>query len=371
MRKLRLAAGIVLASLVAAPLLLPAGQRKKREEITQTLEIPKDPPLAVTAETARLAFHVSQLSAKGLLSQQLRDALKDVERQARGGTIVKLRAFVAGSGDMRRVQSIVSETFTDKRKPIPALSVVQVGGLPLTGAQVVLEAVSVARRAQNPHGIAFFAGQQVSAGGALEPVAGLAKKAIANLQTAMQASGAEPGDVLQVTCLLTTLSDVNDVRGQIYTAFPRAAANHVQVQRAAYRSIAECEAVARLSQPPKGGLVMLNPAGLPHSPHSSQVALVGAPKVILSGTQLGFGSREDDIRLAFQRLEKAIEPLGGTLRRVAMAHLYPLSDGMSGAIRKVRGEFCDMANPPASTMLTFEGLPSLDATFAIEVVAVP
>ena len=92
--------------------------------MTQVLQLPKDPPSAVVAETARLGFYVSPLSSRGLLSQQVRDALKAMQRNLGGANIVKLRAFVAGSGDMRRVQAIVSETFTERRLSLPALSVV-------------------------------------------------------------------------------------------------------------------------------------------------------------------------------------------------------------------------------------------------------
>src|SRR5207249_9902106 len=95
----------------------------------------KDPPRALLAKTARLGFYVPLLSSRGLLSQQVRDALKAMQRNLGGANIVKLRAFVAGSGDMRRVQAIVSETFTERRLSLPALRVVQVGGLPLEGAQ--------------------------------------------------------------------------------------------------------------------------------------------------------------------------------------------------------------------------------------------
>ena len=80
---------------------------------------------------------------------------------------MKLRAFVAGSGDMRRVQAIVSETFTERRLSLPALSVVQVGGLPLEGAQVVIEATSVGKKDVNPNGLVFIAGQQAASPGAL------------------------------------------------------------------------------------------------------------------------------------------------------------------------------------------------------------
>src|ERR1700691_6140709 len=89
------------------------GKKKTNEEpVTQTLPVLKDPPGAISAETARLVFHVSPLSSKGLLSQQVRDALKALLAENHNATVVKLRAFVAGSGDLRRVQQIVSEVFT-------------------------------------------------------------------------------------------------------------------------------------------------------------------------------------------------------------------------------------------------------------------
>src|SRR5688572_3881101 len=146
----RLAICIAIGLLLLPSVALSAAKKKKPKkeppEITQVLELPKDPPQTVVAPTERLSFHVSPLSAKGLLSQQIRDALKALWSSARGAQIVKIRAFVAGSGDMRRVPAIVSEMFTDKRQPLPAVSVVQVGGLPLDGAQVVLESISVEKK---------------------------------------------------------------------------------------------------------------------------------------------------------------------------------------------------------------------------------
>src|SRR5438067_11424619 len=113
----------LLAALLALAVTVYPFEKKKNEEITQTLELPKDPPATVTAETARLVFHVSPLSGKGLLSQQVRDALKALLKTANGATVVKLRAFVAGSGDLRRVPAIVSETFALKHLPLPRFSV--------------------------------------------------------------------------------------------------------------------------------------------------------------------------------------------------------------------------------------------------------
>ena len=73
------------------------------------------------------------------MSQQVRDALKALARLNHGATIVKVRAFVAGSGDLRRVKDIVAEEFTERKQPLPAVSTIQVGLLPLPGAQVVIE----------------------------------------------------------------------------------------------------------------------------------------------------------------------------------------------------------------------------------------
>jgi hypothetical protein len=42
---------------------------------------------------------------------------------------------------------------------------------------------------------------------------------------------------------------------------------------------------------------------------------------------------------------------------------------VAGLVRQVRPEFYRKDSPPASTMLAFEGLPSLDASFGIEVMA--
>ena len=132
--------------------------KKDEEPPTQVLPPLTDPPDAVVAETARLSFQVSPLSNKGLLSQQIRDALKALLHDNHGAQIVKLRAFVAGSGDLRRVQTIMVEEFTDRKLALPVLSTIQVGALPMVGAQVVIEAASVERREVNPGGLAFYPG---------------------------------------------------------------------------------------------------------------------------------------------------------------------------------------------------------------------
>jgi len=268
------------------------------------------------------------------------------------------------------VQAIVSEVFTDRRLALPALSVIQVGALPQEGAQVVLESMGVSKKPVNPHGLAFISGQAASAERPLLPAAPLVEKSVAQLRTALRAAGLDSKDVLRATCYLSTLEDFAAVRGRVAAEFSQAALNFVQRQRAPVFSLAECEAVARLKAAPAAGLQFLNPPELAGSPAYAQIALVNAPRVALTGTQLAFGYTEADARLAFQRLGKALDQVGASFDELAMSNIYPLSGSIAELAGKVRGEFFNRTRPPASTMLPFEGLPSLDAAFAIDVVGI-
>ncbi len=360
----------LLALVGALAVTLSSWAKKKKEEETQVLQLPKDPPSAITADTRRLVFHVTPLSAKGLLSQHTRDALKWLLRSTNGSTVVKLRAFVAGSGDMRRVRELVSETFTEHRLALPVLSVVQVGALPLGQAQVVMESTAVAKKAVNDYGLVYISGQGASANEPLNPVLPLAEQSLARLATAVKAAGSGPEDVARVTCFLSSLDQIAEVRRRVESSYARAALNFVQLQRTPTHAVAECEAVARLRWDTGAAVHMLNPEGLGPSPQLSQIVLIGAPRVILTGSQQAFGFQDADARLAFERLQKSLAQEGGSLREVAFASSYPLSTRISEQVRKIRGEFYDRARPPAGTMLPFQGLPSIDAGFAVDVVAV-
>src|SRR5258705_11193964 len=96
---LLLSVSVVVSAQLPPPRIKPP--KKEKELETQTLPLPPEPPSAVIAETGKLTFHVSPLSAKGLLTQQVRDALKALDRANNGGTFVELRGFVRGHGDMR------------------------------------------------------------------------------------------------------------------------------------------------------------------------------------------------------------------------------------------------------------------------------
>ncbi|MDQ6760447.1 MAG: RidA family protein, partial [Acidobacteriota bacterium] len=56
---------------------------------------------------------------------------------------------------------------------------------------------------------------------------------------------------------------------------------------------------------------------------------------------------------------------------VAMSNVYLTSGAMGDRVRAVRSSFYNSSKPPASTLLPFEGLPSLDASFGVDVVAIP
>lgn len=327
-----------------------AQKKRKKEppEITQVLELPKDPPQAVVAQTERLTFRISPLSAKGLLSQQIRDAMKALWNSSKGAQIVKIRAFVAGSGDMRRVPSVVSEMFTEKRMALPAVSVIQVGGLPLDGAQVVLEATAMDKKTVNPHGIAFVSGQVAKSADAVGPL----KAALGDMEPRA------------ITCFLNSLDGLANVRTQMATAYPKAVANFVQLRRDTLGDFVECEAIAAPAAAPANGLEYRKPV----EGRYSNIVVVGPGKIVITGTQLAFGAGEDDIRLAFGRLEKALGGVGAKLADALMTHMYPLSGAAAEAVRKVRFEFYDAKMPPASTLLVFEGLPSLDALLGMEVI---
>jgi enamine deaminase RidA (YjgF/YER057c/UK114 family) len=361
---------VALACAVALCGLAGAQKKKNKEEETQVLQVPKELPGWVNGDTRRLTFHVVPLSNKGLLSPQIRDALKAMGRQVGSDTVLKLRAFVAGSGDVRRVRDLVSEAFTERHQPLPALSLVRCGGLPLEGAQVVMEVIAQSKKDVNPHGLAFLSGQPATSPDPLDPVAPLVAQSLSSLRQEVKAAGADAAGVLRVTCFLSSLDNLSPTRQLLESEYPRAAHNLVQTERAPGRAVAACEAVARLQSEPGSRLSFPPVESLPPNPGQSPVALVGAAQVVLTGAQISFGTQEQDSRLAFERLKKELEKAGVSFQDVAFAHYYPLSGGLALQLRKLRTEFLDPAHPPAGTMVLFEGLPSMDAGFAVDVVAV-
>jgi enamine deaminase RidA (YjgF/YER057c/UK114 family) len=358
----RLALVVLVCALATAA--FPA-KKKKKEDETQTLQLPKELPAAVVGETRRLAFHVTPLSGKGLLSAQVRDAVKALPRITGNAQVIKIRAFVAGTGDMRRVRDIVSEVFTDKRQPLPALSLVHAGGLPLEGAQVVLEAISVGKKEVNPYGVALLSAETATSPGPLDPIEPLTRKSLEGLGASVKAVGAAPDDVLRVTCFVSSLDQWAASRKLMEAGYPRASLNIVQTQRAPSQAVAACEAVARLTRDPGTPLQVEKAEG-----GQSKAALLAAPRAVFTGTQVAFGFQESDAQLAFGRLKKAIEQAGGSSTQVAWTSYYALSGRIAAQVRKLRAGYFNPQKPPAGSLLLFEALPSMDAGFAMDAIAV-
>jgi enamine deaminase RidA (YjgF/YER057c/UK114 family) len=344
---------------------------KEKKRKTQQLSTFSEPPIVQTGQTAQLTFRASPLIADGILSKQVRSALKALFRQTRKNRIVHLRAFVAGSGDTRRVQAVVSEMFAERNSPLPSLSVVQVGKLAMPMAQVMIEAVAESKKAQNAHGLAFISGQAVASGEAVLEVAPLAKRSIDNIRSATFSLGSEPGsDVLRVTCFCSSLDDSNEVRREMKSAFPGAVLNHMQLRRVYTRASVNCEAVVRLREDKTDALKFENPERLVRPTEHSQVAIVTSERLAFSGTQIAFAHQDEDVKLAFERLEESLDDSGSAMNKVVFSRFYTLSSTIGDSIRRIRFGFFDRETPPASTMVELEGLPSLDASFAMDVIAV-
>jgi len=298
MRYRRVAAlSLVLAAVVFA------GKKKNPDDITQTLEVPKDPPMVAIGDASRLVFHVSPLSAKGLLTQQTRDAVKAILKLNSGAPVVHVRAFVAGNGDMRRVPQIVSEVLTEKKMPLPSISVIQVGALPLEGAQVALETVSEAKRTVNPEGLTFVTDQ-----------------------------GPESMDLaLSATCFVRDgfAALARPVAGRI----PGGAVDYVQLQRAPLGGETRCEGAV------KGGR---------------------AAKLAFTGTQVAFGTNEKAARTAFERLNRELGQ-----GDVIMSHIYALSPAIGGMARMLCPWKMPPVSLPVEGVAAIDGAFAVDAIAAL------
>jgi hypothetical protein len=310
-----------------------AGKKKNPDDITQTLAIPKEPPSVTVGETRRLVFHVSPLTGKGALAQQTRDALRAVLKLNGGLPVIHIRAFVAGSGDVRRIPQLVSEVFGEKKMSLPSVSLVRAGGLAVENAQIVLETISVAKRDVNPTGLDFVVAAPVTAPDPASPVKPLLMNALDQL--AAKLNGEAP---LAVSCFVSLLTDASELSAAIASRFPSAAVNLVQNQRGPYQRLAICEAAARGSR-------------------------ITSERLAFTSTRVAFGSDEKDARLAFQRLDHDLASAGAASTSAVFIHLYPLSFPIGEMSRK----FCPSDTPVA--VIPFEGLASIDAGFSVDAIA--
>jgi enamine deaminase RidA (YjgF/YER057c/UK114 family) len=338
-------AALVCLSLCFSTLL--AQKRKNEEPKTQVLPLPKELPMALAADTATLDFHISPLLRTGGLAAQIRQSLNELIRDTRGETIIKLRAFVAGAGDARRVEAAVGDIFADKKLPLPVLSIIQVGALADSSAQVVIEAVVSTKKILNPNGLAFLSGQTGAS----------FSEALQRLRDSVNAVPVSPERVLTCTCFTSRISDVASTRAAIQAAFPNTAINVVQALREPPNDESMCEAVAQLTQAPaQGPVVWLK---------NARATLVNSHRLIFTGLQLTFGNYLDDAHEAFARLQRAASALEGVQSPVEV-NAFSLDPYAGSALRKTTS-----VPPSTFTVQTVEGLPGVDAAAGIEAVLAP
>jgi enamine deaminase RidA (YjgF/YER057c/UK114 family) len=341
-------AGAGVALLLSLTAVCLNAQRKKNEEPKpQILPLPPELPMALVADTATLDFHISPLLRSGGLSAQIRQSLNDLIRDTHGETIIKLRAFVAGAGDARRVQADTVDLFTERKLPLPALSIIQVGALGDDAAKVVIEAVVATPRTLNPDGLAFVAGQH---GASLDA-------ALARLKQSVEAAKLAPEKILSTTCFTSRIDNYEATRASVQRLFPNTAINIVQALRDPANDASMCEAVGQLTEgPTPGPVVWLSGA---------RTTLVTSRQLVFTGLQLTFGSFLDDAHEAFLRLHRAASALQPVEVAVEV-NAFSLNAYAGSALRKTT------SFPPSTfTVQTVEGLSAIDASAGIEAVLAP
>lgn len=322
-------------------------QRKKNEEPKpQILPLPPELPMALEAETETLDFHISPLMRSGGLASQIRQSLGDLIRDTHGETIVKLRAFVAGAGDARRVQAEAAEMFTEHKLPLPVLSVLQVGALGDEAAKVVIEAVVATHKTVNPNGLAFVTGQTGST----------LKEAVDKLASSVKAVGVAPESLLTTTCFTSVIENYGATQASLLSVFPKTSVNIVQALRDPPNDASMCEAIGQLSQKPDKDVVFVN---------EHRAILVDARQLIFTGMQLTFGSFLDDAQQSFQRLQRAARAFGKADVAVEV-NAYSLNAYAGSALRKMTS-----FPPNTFTLQRVEGLPAIDASAGIEAILAP
>jgi enamine deaminase RidA (YjgF/YER057c/UK114 family) len=339
------AASLVVCSAVA---LAGFGQKRKNQEPKpQVLPLPKELPRALSVDTRNIAFRITPLLKPGRLSVQIRETLSDLIKDTRGETVIKLRAFVAGAGDTRRVQEMVSDMFTDKKLPLPVLSIIQVGGLGQESG-IVMEAVVDGRKPVNPNGLVFVGGQ---AGDSLS-------SSVEKVAARLTAAGVSGADVLRATCFTGRLVDYDAMHSTLAAAFPKATLNIIQALRDPVDGRASCESVARI---PEG--VKPNLSAMPADAH---VSVVTSPQLVFTGLQLSFGTYLADADSALTRLSRDVEPLHTEIRNAVSVNAFSLNPAATSALQKTISKF-NLA-PRTLTIQPVEGLPSLDAALGMEAV---
>jgi enamine deaminase RidA (YjgF/YER057c/UK114 family) len=322
---------------------------------------PNDFANALAGETRQLEFHVADPSSSGTLEHQIRAALEDLFSKSPRAVILKLRVFAIGPEDLATARLTIRNAFTTARRPLPVLSLVGVAALPEHGQRVVVESVTLGKRALNPFGLELLAG--FASPRAEQTIDGLARVALE--------SGVLMQDVMRVSCFYQSPEQADAARLAIAATFPAVESSFVLSIVSESKPTIECEAVARLNAPSSEDVRYFNLPGTEASPYFSRATRVSASKLIFTGTEMALGDSQQDAREPFERLKSAVERLGGKLADIVMSDNYWLTIAARDRNREVRGDFLGQTVPAASGVF-FASLASSRATQAIEfVVALP
>lgn len=190
----------------------------------------------------------------------------------------------------------------------------------MENAQIVLETVSQSKKEVSTDGLVFVEAQTAAS----------LEKSLDQLASRLGGAIA-----LRVSCFVSTIGAADLITAR----FPSAAVDLVQTQRSPLRSEASCEAVGR------GGNIR-------------------AAKLALTGTQVAFGADEKAAKLAFQRIDRDLGEMGIEPADIVATNIYPLSSRIGELASKVR------STAGTVTVIPFEGIASVDGSFAVDAVAV-
>jgi hypothetical protein len=160
--------------------------------------------------------------------------------------------------------------------------------------------------------------------------------------------------MLKVTCFASSLDEDQPARSTLTSAFPNAIVNLMEAQRLPADNSATCEGAGRLEP---GAAATSN----------GQQAIVKTPKIVFSGIQMAFGSEDSDLRLAFDRLEKAVASTEKTGRVVAV-RFYTMDRSLGQKLPLLAKEIFHQSMLESSRFQV-EALPSLDATMGMDLIA--
>ena len=142
--------------------------------------------------------------------------------------------------------------------------------------------------------------------------------------------------VVQVSCFVSQLSMPRELLAALSARFPGAAVDLVQMQRNPMKDSTKCEGIARTGN---------------------------AGRFAFTGTQLAIGGEEADIKLAFTRLYKDLKDAGVAPEGIVATHLYPISPAVGIVVKAL------LDIPGTMNLIPFEGLASIDASLAVDTVA--